>query len=359
VADHFEPFRKRLDVEGHARGGATGAEALESVETWTRRYPVSCEGFRDSDERPPRHTFFYPQEEYDPACIDALADLCAGGFGEVEIHLHHRNDTADNLRKKLSAFRDVLRNRHGMLGSDKDGNTRYGFVHGNWCLCNSRPDGDWCGVNGELTVLAETGCYADFTFPSAPSPTQPRMVNALYRASDMPGRPRGHDKGVECRVSSVETDSITPSLHHSNTPVSSSLLLIQGPLALDWRNRKWGVVPRLENGVIGGNDPPTPQRAELWAGQHVHVQGVPRWVFVKVCTHGCLDVNRDTVLGEPMKSLHEHLQSRFNDGVNWRLHYVTAREMYNIVRAAEDGADGDPGQFRDYEVSNPPGTSIP
>jgi hypothetical protein len=30
------------------------------------------------------------------------------------------------------------------------------------------------------------------------------------------------------------------------------------------------------------------------------------------------------------------------------LHYVTAREMVNIVRAAEDGAHGNPGAYRDY-----------
>ena len=44
----------------------------------------------------------------------------------------------------------------------------YAFIHGNWSLCNSRPDGRYCGVNNELDVLRETGCYADFTLPSAP-----------------------------------------------------------------------------------------------------------------------------------------------------------------------------------------------
>jgi hypothetical protein len=31
-----------------------------------------------------------------------------------------------------------------------------------------------------------------------------------------------------------------------------------------------------------------------------------------------------------------------------RLHYVTAREMVNIIHAAEDGRDGNPGAYRDY-----------
>ena len=35
------------------------------------------------------------------------------------------------------------------------------------------------------------------------------------------------------------------------------------------------------------------------------------------------------------------------------LHYVTAREMYNIARAAEAGESGDPGGFRDYRIQRP------
>ena len=29
-------------------------------------------------------------------------------------------------------------------------------------------------------------------------------------------------------------------------------------------------------------------------------------------------------------------------------HYVTAREMVNILHAAEAGCEGDPGQYRDF-----------
>ena len=38
---------------------------------------------------------------------------------------------------------------------------RFGFIHGNWCLDNSRADGRWCGLNNELILLRELGCYAD------------------------------------------------------------------------------------------------------------------------------------------------------------------------------------------------------
>jgi hypothetical protein len=36
------------------------------------------------------------------------------------------------------------------------------------------------------------------------------------------------------------------------------------------------------------------------------------------------------------------------------VHYVTAREMYNVARAAMDGLSGSPAAFFDYEVQPPP-----
>ena len=43
-------------------------------------------------------------------------------------------------------------------------------------------------VNNELEILRDTGCYADFTMPSAPHPTQTWKINSIYSASDRPGR---------------------------------------------------------------------------------------------------------------------------------------------------------------------------
>jgi len=45
-----------------------------------------------------------------------------------------------------------------------------------------------------------------------------------------------------------------------------------------------------------------------------------------------------------------YLEKAYNDGIRYRLHYVTAREVYNIVKAAEDGMTGDPHQYRDYRI---------
>ncbi len=388
VADHFEPLCGGVDV----------TEARADVAAWSIAYPESVRGFRDADGRAARHTFFYPQEEYDPAILDRLSGLCRDGFGEVEIHLHHRHDTADGLREKLETFRDVLHMQHGLLGRERPkqkdaksakgmkgcapGAVRYGFIHGNWALGNSRPDGDWCGVNEELGILAATGCYADFTFPSAPSPTQTRMVNAIYRATDRPGRPRGADRGVRVKVGGERWEAggercevgggrqtktadgrpqttdlkqeRPPTCHLPPITFPASLMLIQGPLALNWTWRKWGILPRLENAEITGVNPPTADRLRLWAEACIGVGGQPDWVFVKVHTHGCVAANRAVILGPAMRGLHEALQGGFNDGAVWRLHYVSAREMYNLARAAEDGRSGDPASWRDYEVGPPP-----
>jgi hypothetical protein len=173
VADHYEP-----------KAGATEEVSRARVGRWIHDYPRRLGHFRDSDGRPPRHTFFYPVEEYEPAYLDALADLCRRGFGEVEVHLHHDGDTAENLRATLEEFKATLAGRHGLLARHRlTGEVMYGFVHGNWALDNSRPDGRWCGVDNELSVLVETGCYADFTLPSAPSPAQTRTINSIYYAA--------------------------------------------------------------------------------------------------------------------------------------------------------------------------------
>ena len=130
--DHYEPFW----------GGGDRKQALRRVGEWTDAYMDLFGDLKDSAGGCPKHTFFYPEEEYDADCMVRLADLCRMGAGEVEIHLHHRNDTEEGFRNKLTSFRDRLHQEHGLLGKDDKGRVRYGFIHGNWALCNARPDGD-------------------------------------------------------------------------------------------------------------------------------------------------------------------------------------------------------------------------
>jgi len=317
--DHYEPRWAK----------PTADIALARVSHWLDNYPRMADQHRDADGRPPQHTFFFPAEEYAPEYLDALAQLSRRGYGETEIHLHHDNDTAENLKSQISNFKSQLQT-HGFLSRN-----RYAFIHGNWSLCNSRPDGRWCGVNNELTILRDTGCYADFTLPSAPSDTQTRKINSIYYATDNPGKPKSHDTGVDVRVGA--------------TP-SGDLLLIQGPLALDWRHRKHGLIPRIENADISGNHRVDAARVANWIRQRIGVNGKPDWIFVKVHTHGCQENNFPVIFdGKLHDALRDVCASRRHT-----LHYVTAREMYNLVKAAESGAAGDPASLRDYELPPPP-----
>ena len=326
VADHYEP----------KVGRPTAEVARARVERWLRDYPRLLGEFRDADGRPPRHTFFYPPEEYEPEYLDMLAELCRRGYGEVEVHVHHDNDTADGLRRTLTDYKHLLAGRHGLLARRRDSDEpAYGFIHGNWALCNSRPDGRWCGVNEELTVLRETGCYADFTLPSAPSATQTPKINSIYYAWDRPGRRRSHDGGIDAGT---------------GTPPADSLLMIQGPLLLDWRRRKAGLLPRLENACLQGNQPPSLDRLDLWLRARVRVPTRPDWYFVKLHTHGAPEGNARVLLGEPTVRFHEALARRAAEDPRFHVHYVTAREMYNLARAAEAGWKGSVADARDWDL---------
>jgi hypothetical protein len=313
IADHHEP------MWGHAPAHVQ----QERVDRWVRMYPKSVAGICDSRGRPPQQTFFYPAEEYDARHIEKLAGLCRQGYGDVEVHLHHDNDTADSLRETLELFKQRLYHGHGLLDTDGHGEITYGFIHGNWALANSRPDGRWCGVNNELNVLRESGCYADFTMPSAPDPTQTRMVNSIYYAAGDGRRPKSHDVGSLSRVGLL--------------PPADRLLLIQGPLALDCSRRKRGCLPSLENAALHAGFPPTLARFRLWLRAGVAVAGQPHWIFIKVHTHGAPERNAVMLLGETMRRFHRSLADYAAKHPFLHYYYVTARELADLVHQAEQG----------------------
>lgn len=323
--DHHEPLWSgaNLDV-GQAR-----------VRAWQDGYPKMVDGFRDADGLSPRHSFFYPADQYDPRLLDGLAPLTRAGHGEVELHLHHNGDTSSRLREKLERGLEAIAS-HGHFSRDPGGRIRYAFIHGDWALANSR-FGRYCGVDDELQILFETGCYADCTFPSAPNESQPGVINQIYWPEGDLSRARCYENASPARVGEVFDDRI---------------LMIQGPLALVPRLAR--VPLRIENAAITAQDPGAPARVATWVAQDIHVEGRPDWVFVKVHTHGAPEDQAASLLGPHGRGLHRELTTRYNDGVHWKLHYVTAREMYNIAMAAMSGKSGDPNAFRDFLLKPPP-----
>ena len=325
MVDHFEPIS----------AGSTRDQERSRMRAWLDGYPRLAGRHRDSHGRPPQHTWFYPIENYRSEYLDGLVELCQQGLGEIEVHLHHGHDTSETLQQKLrQGLADF--SKHGAQQTQElPSRTTYGFIHGNMALDNSRLDPAFCGVNDELTVLRNSGCYADFSLPTVPCISQSRKVNAIYYATDDPGQPKSFDTGVEVEVGGRQT---------------GDLLIVPGPLSFNWQNRKWGLFPKFENSELQGSNPPSASRVQNWVNQHIHVNGRPEWTFVKVSCHGAEERSWDALLGEAAEEMYGSLEARYRDQNGYRLHYVTARELYNIIKAAEAGKTGDPSQYKDFSI---------
>ena len=332
VANHFEPS---WDPSGIT---LDLARQQSRVDDWCEAAREIGEAVRDHDGNPFRHTNFYPAEQYHRVLLNRLAELQAAGLGEVEIHLHHgveRRDTAENTRKTLVEFRDVLAEEHKCLALfDDDGMPRYAFVHGNWALANSA-GGRYCGVDSEMQILSETGCYVDLTLPSAPHVAQVPRINAIYQC----GRPlherAPHRSGPTVRVGD-----------HPTLP-----LIVTGPLVFDWSRRRHGVpVPRLDTGALTARAPLDVARLDRWRRAGIGVRGRPDWIFIKLYCHGFFDHDRSAMIGCQMKRILSELLELAERTRRFRLHFASAREMFNIAWAALDGCAGDPGSYRDYRL---------
>lgn len=313
VADHFEPWWAKPSEE----------QALARLAVWEQKLPLLVDGLADCRGKPPQHDFFYPIEDYRPHVLDRIAEMCHKGLGQTEVHLHHHGESTAQLEDMLSSWAETLYNKHGLLRKDPEtGRITYGFVHGNWALDNSRPDGKWCGRNDEIGILARTGCYADFTMPSAPDETQTRTINSIYYAQDDPTRPKSHDTGTPAEV------GVAP---------SGDLLLVQGVLGLNWRRRKWGIVPRIENSDLSGNNSPHPARASLWLELAPCVKGAEHVRFIKLHCHGAPEKNAEVLLGQSMRLTLEHLLGCYNDGKHYKLAFMTCWEMVQTIHSLEKG----------------------
>ena len=305
LADHFEPQFQQPPLE----------VANERVGQWFRHWTQIASRHRDSAGRPPKYTFFYPQEEYRPELLDPLARLTSDGIADVEVHIHHDGEGERDFMDRMSGFIEVLSARHGLLRR-QGGKTIFAFIHGNWALDNSRPDGRWCGLNNEITLLRQLGCYADYTMPSGTSPTQSRIVNTIMWVTDDPVRPKSFDSGEAVRA---------------GHPGSGDLLMIPGPLGLRWRER---LVPRMESAELAHQDLATPHRANRW------LDLAPRIgpdIFVKLHAHGCNDLNLRALLGPNGLDQLFTLTADACRHRGYQWYSVSAWEMRQAVDAAARG----------------------
>jgi hypothetical protein len=239
------------------------------------------------------------------------------------------------LRRALEEFRDLLSEEHQCLSRlDGIGQPRYAFVHGNLALANSM-GGRCCGVDSEMRILAETGCYADLTLPAAPLQPQTPRINALYQCGRPLDEPVPHWTGKNLRVGAMIT-----------WPV-----LLTGPLVFDWGRRWRGLpAPRIDDGALTAGYPLTPERLRRWRSAGICVHGRPEWIFIKLYCHGFFTNDQAATIGEPARRLlQEALEWADRDG-RFKIHFATAREAFNIALAAVDGHGGEPGGYRNYRL---------
>ena len=313
--DHFEPD---YDAARVAR--------------WSQRYQAFAARHRDAVGRPPQHTFFYPAEQVQPEVLSELRQLTQAGMGEVELHFHHDFDTAATLRQKLERGITEMQ-RYGFFVTTS-GDTHFGFIHGNWGLDNA--DGPWlCGVNEELKLLKELGCYGDFTFPSVYDWAQPPLVNRIYAAKD-----DDHPKSYSEARPLTELDR------------SATLMIFEGPVIFWPSLNIKHLFFDLDDGDIHAAVPATPRRADSWVHANVHVPERPDWVFIKLFAHGIsTPEDEEAVLGPAFDRTLSYLERQYNDGRQYRLRYITAREAYNLARAAAFGATGDPDAYLNAPIA--------
>ncbi|WP_374594955.1 hypothetical protein [Aquabacterium sp.] len=321
VCDHYEPRHqaKRTD------------QPAERVSTWHREYAAMQRRCEARFGTTPLHTFFYPPH-HGSEHLPALAQMVFDGLGEVELHYHHHGDTAETLRRNLGASLADYRSWGLLQESGEQPTQRFGFIHGDWALDNSC-HGRYCGVNGELSILEEFGCWGDLTMPSA-NEAQTRKINSIYYAVDNPARSKSHDWGEDAAV--------------GRRP--DGFFLMQGPLGINWRAPGY---PRIENASLTTENWGRADRIRKWIDCQVHVKGRPEWLFIKLHTHGAVERDFDGLFGERAFEMHRLLNEHYNDGQRFKLHYVTARQACNIAKAAEDGKAGDPSQWLDYRIAKP------
>ena len=319
VVDHYEP-------------GFDKDEAVKANEAWLYEYHKAVKGKVDSYGNRFVYNWFYPFDQRNDRVLQWLQQEVEQGAGELEFHWHKPCLTEQEYHLQLKEAVGWF-NQFGAFKASSEANdikqdpqARFAFIAGNWDLDNGRGTG--CGIDNEISQLVKAGGYMDMTYSTLGSPAQPRnIINQLYYVQDT-NEARSYEQGTRVKV--------------GKPAVNSPFLMFQGPLSFHWDLT-------FEYGALESYAVPSLKRIERWLESHIHVEGKPQWSFVKLYSHGIQSPSIvKNHLGPMLDQLKTETQRR---GI--KLHYVSAREAYNIVRAAEAGLTGDPEQYRDYIHASP------
>jgi hypothetical protein len=71
---------------------------------------------------------------------------------------------------------------------------------------------------------------------------------------------------------------------------------------------------------------------------------------VKLYCHGFFDADQPVIIGPGMTHFLQEVLDFADRTGQFKLHFATAREAFNMVSAAIDGNEGNPGAYRDYRL---------
>ena len=180
---------------------------------------------------------------------------------------------------------------------------------GRW-ITRSLMNGEWCGLNGEIALLRDLGCYADFTMPSLPSAAKGRVVNQIYWCTNNgDNKPRSFDRGMRATVGGGD---------------QGDLLMINGPIGVRFHGR---LMPRMKKGEIAGYDMPTPSRVRQWFDR---APSIGDDLFLKLYAHGAPEGNLRPLLNGGLRNLYTWLAEEA-DRRGIEIHWTTAWQMYQAA----------------------------
>jgi hypothetical protein len=159
-------------------------------------------------------------------------------------------------------------------------------------------------------------------------------VNRIYEAQDDP-QPKSFNRAYPFQAAPSER-----------------LTIFTGPLVTYFIPSPLRTFYNVEDADVHPTVPMTADRVDQWVRANIHVPERPEWVFIKMWGHAASSDGEvaDNLPGGTFERALERLETKYNDGHQYVLHYVTAREAYNVARAAAAGMKGNPTQYYDFEV---------
>jgi len=311
-------------VDHHEPG--TGKNGVITSKKWNIKYQQNINDIFDDYGNKFQYSWFYAYDHLNAQVVLGLNELVFADLGEIEFHWHHENHTNDSFIPELETAIQWFKQLGCLYPVGHNPKAQFAFIHGNWALDNSSLP-EFCGVSQEISIFKKAGGYADFTFSTISTDAQPKKINSIYYTIDTP-EPKSHDNGIDVSVGTTNDDFI----------------IFQGPLAFDVHDRIF------EYGAIEHSTPFKKHRIPLWHKHAAYVKGKPEWRFIKLFTHGVQ--HKHIIIEKPFRDMLFELK-KYCQTENIALHFVTSREAYNIVKAAEAGENGNPEEYRDFVLAKP------